>query len=160
MATIDRSLSQFLASIRGWSALRWVVAATVTLLTALLIGIPTGIVGTSFYTRMTPVLWWNYPIWAVSSLLTGLVAATYIRTGASAGLTEARFSAGGSVLSLLAVGCPICNKLVVLAVGTTGAMNLWAPVQPVLGVMSLTLLLWAFTRRTRGEVACSIPNRS
>lgn len=154
---VGRSLGKSLATIRRWSILRWAVAVTASALTGLFIGVPTGIVRTEFYTRMTPVLWWNYPIWAVSSLLTGLVAATYIRSIASSTQAEAKFVSGGSILSLLAVGCPICNKLVVLAVGATGAMNLWAPVQPVLGVVSVALLLWAFTRRIRGEVTCAIP---
>jgi hypothetical protein len=28
---------------------------------------------------MTPVVWWDYPIWAISAVLFGLVAATYVR---------------------------------------------------------------------------------
>lgn len=156
----DRSLGKSVMTIRRWSILRWVVAAAASSVTALFIGIPTGIVRTGFYTRMTPVLWWNYPIWAASSVMTGLVVATYIRGAASSTGTEAKFASGGSLLSLLAVGCPICNKLVVLAVGATGAMNLWAPVQPVLGIVSLALLVWALSRRLRGEVACTVPAAS
>lgn len=156
----DRSFGQSAMTIRRWSILRWVVAAAASAVTALFIGVPTGIVRTGFYTRMTPVLWWNYPIWAASSVLTGLVVATYIRGAASSTGAEAKFTSGGSLLSLLAVGCPICNKLVVLAVGATGAMNLWAPVQPVLGVVSLALLVWAFSRRLRGEVTCAVPAAS
>jgi ABC-type transport system involved in multi-copper enzyme maturation permease subunit len=154
----DSSFGQSMMAIRRWSIRRWVVAGIVSALTALFIGIPTGIVRTGFYTRMTPVLWWNYPIWVASSMLTGLVVATYLRSATLSTGSEAKFVSGGSLLSFLAVGCPVCNKLVVLAVGATGAMNLWAPVQPLLGVVSLTLLLWAFARRLRGEVACAVPN--
>lgn len=156
MMQTGRPFGGSLAAVRHWSVVRWAVAVVVSALTALFIGIPTGIVRTGFYTRMTPVLWWNYPIFAVSSILTGLVAATYIRSAASSG-AEAKFASSAGFLSLLAVGCPICNKLVVLAVGATGAMNLWAPVQPVLGVLSLALLVWAFTRRIRGELSCVVP---
>lgn len=35
---------------------------------------------------------------------------------------------------MFAVGCPACNKIAVILLGTSGALNLWAPVQPVLGV--------------------------
>ena len=43
-------------------------------------------------------------------------------------------STGGGMLSMFAVGCPACNKIAVILLGTSGALNLWAPVQPVLGV--------------------------
>ena len=50
----------------------------------------------------------------------------------------------GSMLSLFAVGCPICNKLVVMAVGVSGALNWFAPLQPLLAGGSLVLQLASF----------------
>ena len=47
--------------VRHWSPLRWGVALASTLVAALSFGVPTGVVPSRFYTRMTPVLWWNYP---------------------------------------------------------------------------------------------------
>lgn len=64
---------------RFWTWQRWLLAVVVAVAVAVVIGVPTGIIRTSVYTRMTPVLWWNYPIWAVSSLATGLILATYLR---------------------------------------------------------------------------------
>lgn len=110
----------------GWPVRRWLVAAVATAAVGLAIGIPTGIVRTSFYTRMTAVLWWNYPVWAVTAVLSGLITATYVRS-ATAQRSTPRLGVGGGILSLLAVGCPVCNKLVVLAVGVSEALNLWAP---------------------------------
>lgn len=150
---------RIVGSMRSWTLLRWVTTAIASLAAALVIGVPTGIVRTPFYTRMTPVLWWNYPIWVASSLLAGLVVATYVRSMSGNGGSGAKLGAGGGVLSLLAVGCPVCNKLVVLAIGVTGALNVWAPVQPILGLLSVGLLLWALARRLRGEVACPTPLR-
>ena len=66
---------------RTWPACGWMAAATVTVIAALVSGVPTGVVATPFYTRMTPVLWWNYPVWLVSSVLEGLLVATYVRIG-------------------------------------------------------------------------------
>jgi len=40
---------------------------------------------------------------------------------------------GGGLLSFLAIGCPICNKLVVLALGLGGVLRWFAPIQPLLG---------------------------
>ena len=81
--------------------------------------------------------------------------ATYVRTQISPD-SGSRSGIGGSVLSLLAVGCPICNKVVVMAIGVTGALNVWAPMQPLLGVLSVFLLLWALRRRLTGERFCAI----
>jgi hypothetical protein len=127
---------------------------------ALLIGVPTGVVETSFYTRMTPVRWWDYPVWATSAALVGLVAATYVRqpaAAASAGVPDrAGRTLGAGVLSAFAVGCPICNKLVVALIGVSGALNVWAPLQPVLAVIALAVLAAALAVRLRGEVRCAI----
>ena len=146
-------------TIRRWPAVRWIVATAGAALTALVVGIPSGVIGSSFYHRMTPVLWWNYPIWIVTSILTGLIMATYVRSARGPGVSDARARGGliGSVLSFLAVGCPICNKIVVAALGVSGALNVWAPVQPVLGLLSVSLLVWAFSHRLRTELSCAMP---
>jgi hypothetical protein len=141
-----------------WPARRWLAAVAAAGVAALAIGIPTGIIRTPLYTRMTPVQWWNYPIWTATALLSGLIVATYVRqpvgdsppdhaqgTGVAAGL-----------LSFLAVGCPVCNKIVVAAIGVSGALDYWAPIQPVLGVASLGLLAWALYRRLDGERRCRL----
>lgn len=142
--------------LRPWSAIRWLMAVAGTVLTGLVIAIPTGIIGTSFYARMTPVLWWNYPVWAITSILTGLIFATYVRSQAPPD-SSGRNGVIGSTMSLLAVGCPICNKVVVAAVGVSGALNLWAPIQPALGLLSVALLGWALSRRLRNERQCALP---
>ena len=144
------------SSLALWPTRRWLVAALVAFLTALVIGVPTGIVETSFYTRMTPVTWWNYPVWALTALLVGLTAATYVRDGSAASRApdRSRRTVGATLLSTFAVGCPICNKLVVALVGVSGAMNYWAPLQPILGVLSVALLSGGLVVRLRGAVAC------
>ncbi len=141
-------------TVRQWPGRRWAAAVLGAGLTALAIGVPTGIIRTPFYHRMTPVQWWNYPVWAVTALLSGLILATYIRTAATPGRRQRATSVVGGVLSLFAVGCPVCNKIVVAAVGVTGALNLWAPIQPLLGILSLALLGWALRKRLAGERAC------
>lgn len=138
----------------GWQ--RWLVAALGALSAGLLIGIPTGIIETSFYSRMTPVLWWNYPVWAVTSILTGTLLATYVRAEPAMPRSGAGRLTGGGVLSAFAVGCPICNKLVVAALGVSGALTIWAPIQPLLGVGSVALLVVALIGRFRGERACRV----
>lgn len=142
-------------TLQNWSATRWTVAAAGTVAAAVIMGIPTGIISSSLYHRMTPVLWWNYPVWAAASILSGLILATYVRS--PVGDVGARGGLVGSTLSFLAIGCPICNKIVVAALGVSGALNIWAPVQPALGVLSVALLAWALSRRLRNERSCAIP---
>jgi len=143
-----------------WPARRWAVAVLATGAAALLIGVPTGVVPTPIYTRMTPTTWWNYPVWAVSALLVGLTAATYVRMPGVASLPArgGGRSIGATLLSVFAVGCPICNKLVVALIGITGALNYFAPIQPVLGVAGIGLLAVGLGIRLRAEVSCSAPS--
>lgn len=144
----------------AWRPARLAVATVATALTALIIGVPTGIVRTPFYTRMTPVLWWNYPVWAASSLLVGLIAATYLK-GPQSGWDGADNPVHGrtglaGLLSTFAVGCPICNKLVVATLGVSAALHIWAPLQPALGIVSVAMLAAALCFRLAGERRCRI----
>ncbi len=144
-----------LRALRGWRARRWALAVVAGLAGAALVGVPTGVIPTPFYTRMTPVLWWNYPVLGASATLLGLTAASYLRQPTPDGGPSARVATGGGLLSVFAVGCPICNKLVVFAIGATGALRWFAPVQPLLAVASLAMLGAALWVRLGGEVACS-----
>lgn len=110
------------AAVRSWGSKRWMTAAAAGALWLLASGIPTGIIETPLYERMTPVLWWNYPFWAVNAGLVGLLSATYLSGASPANRTGGRF-AGGGLLSVIAIGCPVCNKLVIMALGAGGAMR-------------------------------------
>lgn len=139
----------------NWSLWRWITASAGAVVAALIVGVPAGIVPSPFYQRMTPVLWWNYPVWIATAILSGLILATYVRTQSSSA-APSRVGIGSNALTLLAVGCPVCNKLVIMTVGVTGALNLWAPIQPVLGLISLALMAGAFRQRLKGERACRV----
>jgi hypothetical protein len=145
----------------AWGVRRWTAAAAGAVVTALLIGLPTEIVPNPWFRRMMPVEWWNVPVWLATSAFAGLLLATYVRDDPTDAVVEgpdpARTRGGiGSVLAFFAVGCPICNKLVVLALGTSGAMNWFAPAQPVLALAALVMLAVALRSRLRGARACSV----
>lgn len=53
---------------------------------------------------------------------------------------------------------PVCNKLVLLAPGCTGAMTWLGPVKPLLALGSVGLLGWALRARLRSTV--SFPTKS
>lgn len=139
-----------------WPRRRWLIATVAGAAAAVVIGVPTGIIHTDFYTRMTPVTWWNYPIWALSAVLVGMTVATYMHgpEGTTDASPPARRTMGATMLSLFAVGCPICNKLVVGLIGVSGALSYWAPMQPFLGMLSVGLLMTGLSMRLRGQQSC------
>src|SRR5579875_3754300 len=78
----------------GWSLRHWAVAVAGSVLAAVVIAVPTGILQTPLYHRMTPATWWDYPALAVTAVLEGVLLASYMRTG-SAGQAGAAQAAGG-----------------------------------------------------------------
>ncbi len=96
----------------------WGLSALYTLGAALLIGLPTVLIPNIFFRRMTPSSPQDYIIWGISVVLIGavMVLATLYPTkdtSANSGAGGKRAFAG-TLLSFCSVGCPICNKLVVL----------------------------------------------
>jgi hypothetical protein len=47
----------------------------------------------------------------------------------------------------------------VLLLGSAGALTVWAPLQPILGLVSLGLLTWALRTRLAAERARTPPRR-
>ena len=113
------------------------------------IAIPTRLVPNGWFRRMTPTRPQDYAFWIVGSLLAGLVLGLrYVDRGRQ----DAKAIAGG-LGTLFAVGCPVCNKLVVALIGASGALGVFAPLQPVLAVASIALLAWALWVRLQGLTA-------
>lgn len=155
---------------RTWSPRRWAAAAGATLISALVLGLPTEMIPNPVFGRQIEAPGWTYAAFALSAVLAGLLLATYVRNEPAPaadpsradesaelplGADEKRFTLGG-LLSFLAIGCPTCNKLVVLALGSSGALTWFEPVQPVLALLGIGLLAEALRRRLRSEVACEV----
>lgn len=115
--------------------------------TLLLIGIPTVLIPNRWFGREIPPRPFDYAIFALTVALVAVVAATYALPLACP--TRERSLTAGGLLSLFAVGCPVCNKLAVLALGWSGAMTYFAPLQPFLGVASIVLLAATLVARLR-----------
>jgi hypothetical protein len=115
--------------------------------TTLLIGIPTVLIPNHWFARMEPVRPQDYAVLAITVALTAVLAASYALP-ATCPLQEGKLAAGG-FLSFIAVGCPVCNKVVVLALGASGAMSYFAPVQPLIALVSMALLGYAIWLRYR-----------
>ncbi|MGW4232474.1 hypothetical protein ACWEF9_24840 [Streptomyces sp. NPDC004980] len=161
MASSRRSFGRAGTALRTWQARQWLVAGIGALATAVAVGAPTDVVPNPLFSRSIPVQWWNYPALALTSLLAGIVLSTYVaRQGPSSSAQQpgsgSRLGAVGGALSFFAVGCPVCNKLVLVLLGTSGALNYWAPVQPLLAVLSVVLLAEAALRRLSTQAECSV----
>ena len=158
-----RSVQASYSSLRMWPARRWLIAAVAAAATAVAVGIPTAVIPTPLFSRAVPTQWWNHPTLVLTSVLAGLLIASYT-SGRPRPLAESQQSSDGrrlgpvgGLLAFLAVGCPVCNKLVLLLVGTSGALSLWAPLQPAIAVASVALLAVATVRRLATEAACPVP---
>ena len=144
-----RRVRHAVSALRLWTPRRFGFALVVAALAAVVTGVPTDLINTPLIGRPVPITIWSYPLWIVTSLVIGfLVAASVARAVSSKPL------AGGGLLAIFAMGCPVCNKPIVLLLGASGALEIWAPVQPVIGAIAVILLSTALIVRLRGEVYC------
>lgn len=84
-----------------------------------------------------------------TSIAVGALLATFALSRGTATRSELSTGAGGGLVSAFAIGCPVCNKLVVALVGFSGAFTYFGPIQPLLGLAALLLVLVALRRRIR-----------
>jgi hypothetical protein len=156
-----------LRALRAWTARRWAAAGVAVLGSLVLLGIPTAMIPNPVFARRIEAPAWTYPALVITAMLAGLLLATYVRVSEERGELDAEldevstdqartFTVGGT-LAFFAIGCPTCNKLVLLALGTSGAITWFEPIQPVLSLAGIVLLGWALNRRLSGEVACRVP---
>jgi hypothetical protein len=152
-------------------------------LSALAYGLVAAIIPNPVFGREIPPTSFAVVVWIVSAPLMGIIGATYSSPWAAASTplvilgTDGAGRAGrattapvdderatwlGGVASFgtfLAIGCPLCNKLALLLLGTSGALSIWAPIQPVLGAASLVLLaataVWRLRLRASGAT-CAV----
>jgi hypothetical protein len=151
----------------------WAIAWSLVSLVAF--GLIAAIIPNPVFGRQIPPEPFAIAVWLVSAPLMGLLGATYTARAVPASATmgavvlvpagdlgERQGTTLGTVASLgtfLAIGCPVCNKIALVLLGTSGAMTLFAPIQPIIGAASLMLLAgtlaWRFRLRARGG-ACPI----
>lgn len=108
---------------------------------------PTDIIPNPIFSREVPVRPWEYPVLAATVALT---FAWFAVQAPRRPKDDGRL-AGGLTLALFAVACPVCNKIVLLLIGASGAMGFWAPIQPYLAVVSLAALAFALYLRVRNR---------
>ncbi|NYF98332.1 hypothetical protein [Janibacter cremeus] len=150
--------TSLLDELRTWQARRWWTAAGVAVLTMIVTAVPTAMVPTPIFSRDVPTTAWAWPVLTLTSVLAGMVTATYVarRDPDEGGQRGSRLGMVGAFATFFAVGCPVCNKLVLLALGYAGALQYFAPVQPLIAATAIGVLLWALVVRVRRERACRV----
>jgi hypothetical protein len=155
----------------------WAIAWTA--LALIVFGLVSAILPNPVFGRQIPPEPFAYWVWLASAPLMGLVGATYsapirgsspavaqplsVATAGPDGVTRERngttLGTIGSFGAFLAIGCPVCNKIALILLGASGAMTVYAPLQPVIGAASLALLAgtiaWRFRLRARGG-SCAV----
>jgi hypothetical protein len=150
-------LNNYFIILRAWSTRRWITAAVSAIVTGLVISIPTAVLENSVFGREIAVTSWSVPVVVITSILSGLLFATYIKNvSANTEDTSLKIGTVGAFFSFLAVGCPVCNKIALVALGYSGAMNYFAPVQPFLAFAGVAILSYALIMRLNGEVKCQV----
>jgi hypothetical protein len=155
----------------GW-AIAWGLGSLIVF------GLTSAIIPNPVFGRQIPPEPFAIAVWVLSAPLMGLIGATYsaprlagsATTGASIAaplqpadaVAERRAGRLGTVAgfgAFLAIGCPVCNKVALVLLGTSGALTVWAPLQPIIGAASLVLLAatlaWRFRSRRAGG-ACPV----
>lgn len=179
-AALRRTFRAATLALRSWTPRQHVAALGFAVVFAALLGIPTVLIPNPVFGREVPPQPWSYATWVLSSVLAGMLAATYVRptpvqrepvpssapvVAAEGGSLETvpaatdrpgRWGMAGGALTWFAVGCPVCNKLALLALGYAGTMRWFAPAQPVLAVAAVAMTAGALVVRLRGQVLCSV----
>ena len=142
----------------AWTA-AWGVAAM------LAFGLVAAIIPNPVFGRQVPPEPFAIVVWLLSAPLMGIVGATYTSAASAPAMPLVPLSPDaerrattlgtiGGVGAFLAIGCPVCNKVALLLLGASGAMSIYAPLQPLIGAASLALLAgtmaWRLRLRARG----------
>jgi hypothetical protein len=128
--------------------------------TLLLIGITTDVISNPWFERKVPVHPFDWVVLIAISCLTGALVVTYFLGQSS--MIATRTGVGSGVIGWFAVSCPLCNKVVLVLLGTSGATSLFEPVQPYLGALAIVLACAALVVRIRMLLrgTCPVPTPS
>jgi hypothetical protein len=146
----------------------WCLSALYTAGSALLLGVPTLLIPNHLFSRTVPTSPQDYVIWIISALLLGTLLALMTlypmpfpkAAQGKRSLAGSGRAFGGAVLSFFSVGCPVCNKVVVLLLGVGGAMAIFNPLRPLLGLASIVLLsVTLFLRLRVIRYGCRLPTQ-
>ncbi|WP_092907750.1 hypothetical protein [Halostagnicola kamekurae] len=158
-----------LQSIRSdWRTMIWGIAAGISVF--LLFGLVTGLIPNPLYVRMVPRTWIDYMFLILTALLAGIYTAQRVATTGSKpdlkdtdgseiddSSNEDRWVFGGLIGGFLAVGCPICNVALLALFSSSALMTYFDPLRPVIGILSVSILIGLIYTRHRRSCSCCTP---
>ncbi|ELY46464.1 hypothetical protein [Natronorubrum tibetense] len=145
----------------------WGTAAAIGVF--LLFGLVTGLIPNPLYVRMVPRTPVDYLFLTLTALLAGVYTAQRLTTevvgpdfedadesGSDGTKGEDRLAIGGLVGGFLAVGCPICNVVLLALFSSSALMTYFDPLRPALGALSVALLAGLiYVRHSRSCPTCA-----
>lgn len=164
----DDSRGDFAPNLPAWlpsqlrmlSRRQWKVAGW-TYLAALLVmgGVGETLPGASLE-RVVPVAWWNWVTLAISPVLIGLIAATFVpeRQPKRSRVRGATGAGMGSVVGTVAMACPACNPIAIPLFGSAGVLSFLAPERGLIALLSVGLLAVTLVLRFRTARTCLLLN--
>ncbi len=126
----------------------WVTGIVTATGMFVLFGIVTDLIPNPWFARMVERTFFDYFFLTANSVLIGSYIALHFYKKSSRVVCDTATYSGG-IVGFLAYGCPVCNKLLVLLLGTTALITYFEPLRPLLGVISLFLLTGALYFRLK-----------
>lgn len=118
-------------------------------------GIITVLLPNDTFIRMTPVYFYDYVFLVMTALFSGAYLGLWYYTKKTQ--MKCNYAAtGGTVGGFFSFGCAICNKLLILLLGLSGVVAYFMPIQPLLGVISLILLIYAVYMQFKFITGCKL----
>lgn len=103
-------------------------------------GAPTGLIPNPVFARMIPSVPLDYVFLALTSILVGAYAGLYFYGRQATTKSQSVTAYSGVIGGIVAFGCPICNKVFVMALGTTSVMTYIEPYRPIIGAISVAVM--------------------
>lgn len=134
----------------------------------LLVGLVTGLIPNPLYVRMVPRTPVDYLFLTLTALLAGVYVAQRLATEVvdpafgdadGSGTDGAKggdcWMLGGLVGGFLAVGCPVCNVVLLALFGSSALMTYFDPLRPLFGLLSVVILAGLiYVRHSRSCPTC------
>lgn len=144
--------------IRMWSSQQWKVAGWFYVGSLLAMGIIGETLPGASQGRVVPVVWWNYVTLALSPVLIGLIAATFVQPGQPK-RSRARGATGlglGGAVGTIAMACPVCSPIAIPLLGSAGVLSFLAPERGLIALLSIVLLALTLVLRLRTAASCRL----
>ena len=113
-------------------------------------GIVTALFPTSFFIRMTPIVWLDYVFLVLTSLLLGLYISLHKYQKKFVAKSSVVVATVGGVGGFLGFGCALCNQLLLLLLGAAGVLVYVEPYRPLIGGVGVGLMTYAVYGKGKG----------